>query len=273
MSKAKRKGSVLVERLHKFRRCNPLSVRAYAKDNSKNERHMKLAFRQTTRFIAGTLALALVLMAPDALPQSTEPVDADSLVLQLRGLPPELYLGPMSHLCNPAPATCSPPPLPRAEIKRQRIYSQLSALESAGVLALARGLQNAELSVRSNSALALYYLSDDSQSSDRAIPRVDIRAALPALIVALNSDLRTGALAAQAIGNIGAPGVAAVPALVRLLGSEDEGLRNTACIALGDIGPAARSALPQLKIALADPSSNVRGFARLAIAKIGAAAP
>jgi hypothetical protein len=105
-------------------------------------------------------------------------------VLQLRGLPAELYLGPLTHLCNPAPAPCSPPPLPPAEIKRQRIYSQLSALESAGVLMLARGLQNADVSVRSNSALALYYLSDDSQSSDRAIPRVDIRAALPALIVA-----------------------------------------------------------------------------------------
>jgi hypothetical protein len=47
------------------------------------------------------------------------------------------------------------------------------------------GLQSADASVRSNYALALYYLSDDSQSSDRAVPRVDIRAVLPALIVAL----------------------------------------------------------------------------------------
>ena len=88
------------------------------------------------------------------------------------------------------------------------------------------------------------------------------------LIVALDSDSRTGALAAQAIGNIGGPGVAAVPALVKLLSSEDEGLRNTACIALGGIGPSARSALPQLERALTDPSNNVRGFARLAMAKI-----
>jgi hypothetical protein len=234
---------------------------------------MKLAFLQTTPFIAGALALALVLMAPDALPQGTEPVDADALVLQLRGLPAELYLGPVSHLCNPAPAPCSSPPLPPGEIKRLRIYSRLSALDGAGVLALARGLQNTELSVRSNSALALYYLSDDSQSSDRAIPRVDIRAALPALTVALESDSRTGELAAQAIGNIGAPGVAAVPALVKLLGSEEEGLRNAACVGLGGIGPSARSALPQLKVALADRSSDVRGFARLAIAKIGGNAP
>jgi HEAT repeat protein len=125
-----------------------------------------------------------------------------------------------------------------------------------------------DASVRSNSALALYVLSDESLSSDRVTSRVDILAALPALIVALDSDSRTGALAAQAIGNIGAPGVAAVRALVKLLGSEDEGLRNSACIGLGGIGPSARGALPQLKRALADPSNNVRGFARLAIAKI-----
>jgi hypothetical protein len=233
---------------------------------------MKLDF-QKTLVTGGMLALALVSLMPYARPQGTGSLDADAVVLQLQGLPAELYLGPMSHLCNPAPAPCSPLPLPPAEIKRQRIYSRLSALGSAGVLALARGLQNADVSVRSNSALALYALSDESISSNLVSPGVDIRAALPALIVALDSDLRTGALAAQAIGNIGAPGVAAVPALVKLLSSENEGLRNAACIALGDIGPSARSALPQLKVALADPSNDVRGFARLAIAKISPAAP
>jgi HEAT repeat protein len=234
---------------------------------------MKLDFRQQTPSVAVTLALALVSMTPDARPQGTEPLDADAVVLQLRGLPAELYIGPMSRLCNPAPAPCSPLPLPPAEIKRQRIYSQLSALGSAIVPALARGLQNVDASVRSNSALALYVLSDESLSSDRVTSRVDILAALPALIVALDSDSRTGALAAQAIGNIGAPGVAAVPALVKLLSSEDEGLRNSACIGLRGIGPSARSALPQLERALADPSNDVRGFARLAIAKIDGRLP
>jgi len=60
---------------------------------------------------------------------------------------------------------------------------------------------------------------------------------------------------------------------MKLLSSDDEGLRNAACIALGDIGPSAKSALPQLKRALDDPSNNVRRFARLAIAKIGASVP
>jgi HEAT repeats len=235
-----------------------------------NAHCMKLDFRQKAPLIAGTLALVLVSMTPDARSEGTE---ADAVVLQLRGLPTELYAGPGSYLCNPAPAPCAPPPLPAAEIMRQLIYGQLSALGSAGVTALAWGLRNADASVRSNSAFALYVLSDDSLSADRVAPRVDIRAALPALIVALSSDLRTRELAAQAIGNIDAPGVAAVPALVRLLGSEDEGLRNSACIALGGIGPSARSALPELKVALADPSYNVRGFARLAMAKIDGSAP
>jgi HEAT repeat protein len=234
---------------------------------------MKLDFRRQKPFIAGTLALALISLTHYAWPQSAQPVDADALVLQLRGLPAELYAGPGSYLCNPAPSPCSPPPLPSAEIKRQNIYSRLSGLGSASVPALARGLQNEDATVRSNAALALYVLSDGSSSSDRITPRVDIRAALPALIVALDSDLRTGALAAQAIGNIGAPGVAAVPSLVKLLSSKDEGLRNSACISLAGIGPSAKSALPQLEHALADPSNNVRGFARLAIAKINGSVP
>jgi HEAT repeat protein len=238
---------------------------------------MKLDF-QKTPLIAGTIALVLVSLTPDARSQGTGSLDADAVVLQLRDLPAELYIGPTSHLCNPAPAPCSPPRLPSAEIKRQRIYSQLSALGSASVAALARGLQNDDASVRSNAALALYVLSDESLSSDRVTPRVDIRAALPALIVALDYsamrlDSRTGALAAQAIGNIGARGVDAVPSLVKLLSSEDEGLRNGACIGLGGIGPSARSALPELKRALADPSNNVREFARLAIAKISGSVP
>jgi HEAT repeats len=232
---------------------------------------MTLDFLQKATFSWGTLAL--VLLTPYAWSQATEYMDADAVVMQLRGLPAALYTGPLSYFCNPAPAPCSPPPLPPAEIKRQRIYSQLSALGSAGVLALAGGLQNADVSVRSNSALALYVLSDDSLRPDQVAPKLDIRAALPALIVALGSDLRTGELAAQAIGNIGAAGVAAVPALVKLLASDEEGLRNSACIALAGIGPPAKSALPQLKTALADPSSDVRRFARSAIAKIAVSAP
>jgi hypothetical protein len=75
--------------------------------------------------------------------------------------------------------------------------------------------------------------------------------------------------AAQAIGNIAPYGAAAVPALVTMLQSTGEGLRNSACIELRGIGPAAKDALPALERALSDdPSKDVRPFAQLAIASI-----
>jgi HEAT repeat protein len=69
---------------------------------------------------------------------------------------------------------------------------------------------------------------------------MDIRAALPALIAALqDADGSVRAWSAQAIGEIGPDAAQAVPALVMLLGNADEGSRNSACIALYGIGPAA----------------------------------
>jgi HEAT repeat protein len=62
--------------------------------------------------------------------------------------------------------------------------------------------------------------------------------------------------------------VSAVPALIRLLDSSNEGDRNAACIGLAGIGAAAESALPALKQALSDPSAQVRGFAKRAIERI-----
>jgi hypothetical protein len=171
---------------------------------------MKLEFHQKAPLIAVTLALVLVALTPYARSQGSGSLDANAVVLQMRGLPAELYAGPGSYLCNPAPAPCSPPPLPPAEIKRQRIYGQLSALGGAGVPALARGLQNVDTSVRSNSALALYVLSDGSLRPEQVALKLDIRSALPALIVALGSDSRTGALAAQAIDLAGYLGVLAL---------------------------------------------------------------
>lgn len=60
-----------------------------------------------------------------------------------------------------------------------------------------------------------------------------------------------------------------MPALVKLLASDDEGLRNSACMGLEGIGPPAIDALPALRVALADPSPDVRQFAQSAIASIG----
>ena len=55
-------------------------------------------------FIAGTIALALVSLTSYARSEGSGSLDADAVVLQLRGLPAELYTGSISHLCNAAPA-------------------------------------------------------------------------------------------------------------------------------------------------------------------------
>jgi HEAT repeat protein len=69
---------------------------------------------------------------------------------------------------------------------------------------------------------------------------------------------------------VGPAAAGAVPALIRMLASEDEGSRNSACIALAGIGPAAREALPALRRAESDSRPNVRRFAGRAIERIGA---
>jgi hypothetical protein len=211
----------------------------------------------------GLLLAALFLVHPSS--RAAEPEDADALVQDLRGLPPQIDLGPMSWICN-RDSPCPPPPPRPAEVKRRRIYAQLRAYGSAAVPALARGLESPDASIRSNSALALEVLSERWPRDQTPI---DIRAALSALVIALEDpDTMTAGRAAQAIGNMGAYGRPAVPALVKMLQSTDEGLRDSACIGLRGIGPAAKDALPALEQALSDPSSNVQRFAQLAIASI-----
>jgi HEAT repeat protein len=132
---------------------------------------------------------------------------------------------------------------------------------------LAQGLKDPNVQLRKNIALALNVLAGNW--FDRSKPKMDIRAALPALITALqDSDGNVRAWSAQAIGEIGPDAARAVPALIALLRSEDEGSRNSACIALYGIGPAAKEALPALQKALSDPSPDVRRFAQRAVEKI-----
>jgi hypothetical protein len=67
---------------------------------------------------------------------------------------------------------------------------------------------------------------------------------------------------------IGPSAAPAVADLVKLLTSDDEGLRNSACIGLRVIGPSAKGALTALGRARSDPSYDVRRFAELAIASV-----
>jgi HEAT repeat protein len=206
------------------------------------------------------LASALLAMSAFTLPHSDTSIagvqnPGDTIVQQLRDLPPLSGIARSDGTVDPL------------EQRRRALYQQLRQLGNDAVTALARGLRDPDVRIRKNVALALMALAGDW--FERSAPRMDIRACLPALIVALqDSDTNVRAWSAQAIGEVGSEAVQAVPALIALLMSSDEGSRNSACIALFGIGPAAKGALPALERALDDPSADVKRFARRAIEKI-----
>lgn len=152
---------------------------------------------------------------------------------------------------------------------RRSIYQQLLYLDAEAVAPLAQGLRDREVGMRRNAALAFGALGSGWWPFECGQRKVDISAALPALVGALaDSNPSVRGWSAQAIGGIGADAASAVPALVALLDDDWEGSRNSACIALRGIGPAASAALPALRRALRDPSSDVRRFAAAAIESI-----
>lgn len=223
------------------------------------------------RLAAGLLGIALLSSVIASAPASAaQPVSGDTLVEELRDLPPYIDAGPMSVLC-PEHRPCPRPPPPPAEVKRRRILNQLHALGRAAVPALAKGLASSDVNLKRNVTLALGALADDAWSWDRGPAKVDIRGALPALIGALRDpDSMVRARAAEAIGEIGPDAAPAVPALIGLL-RPGESARAMVCLALSRIGPAAASALPALTALLSDPDAYVAKLARLAIASIGGA--
>jgi HEAT repeat protein len=205
----------------------------------------------TSLALTGTVA-----MGPPAGLSSSVQDPADEVVQQLRQLP------------TPLPATArSDGTVDPVEQRRRELYGELRRLGADALPPLARGLKDPDVQLRRNVALALNVLAGNWY--DRSKERMDIRAALPALIAALqDADGSVRAWSAQAIGEIGLDAAQAVPALVMLLGNADEGSRNSACIALYGIGPAAKAALPALEKALSDPSADVRRFAQRAVEKI-----
>lgn len=181
---------------------------------------------------------------------------AELLVSELRQFPAAL-----------AAAAPSDGRLDPTEERRHVVYEQLWALGPAALPALIRGPAHPDVEVRRN--VALFLVAAAGRWYEPSRPRLDIRAGLDALIAALmDADARVRGLAAQAVGEIGAQALPAVPALIQLLASPDPGSRNSACIGLTGIGPGARAELPALRKALSDPSADVRRFARRAIGVI-----
>jgi HEAT repeat protein len=161
--------------------------------------------------------------------------------------------------------------LPPEETKRLQIYDQLDRLGAAGVKALARGLQSSDVNLRLHVLLALGVLGGgwSLREDGSGLPKIDISAALPALMRALgDSNPNIRASAAFDIGEMGSSALVAVPKLAALLSDEELAVRVDACLGLEGIGPAAKSALPALRRTLSDPSAYVRKTAQVEITNI-----
>lgn len=90
-------------------------------------------------------------------------------------------------------------------------------------------------------------------------------------ILERDSDDESRRRAAYALGQIGPPAEAAVPALAAALESRSLELRHSAADALGRIGPAAKDAVPKLLAGLASPVNDIYfyRYAAKALGRIG----
>lgn len=139
--------------------------------------------------------LALSLMActhradrePAACTRPPTPGPADTLAKELRNLPPYLDSGVVISACPEPPRSCPPPPASPSVLKRERIYRQLFALGNASILALAQALTCSDRNLRLNAELAQGELAGPAwERNDHYRSKMDISAALPALMYALN---------------------------------------------------------------------------------------
>ena len=187
---------------------------------------------------------------------------------QLQGLAPGALVEQLRGLTAPIPAhPVGHPTVGDPERLRERIYEELLDWGTRSVPALVAGLEDSDVRLRRNVALALGALSGGWWTFECGPAKVDVRAALPALVVALrDADSKVRMWTAEVIGSLGAAAAAAaVPALTRLVGDSDEGARCSACAALGRVGAPAKTALPALRTALSDKSEAVRRQAAVAI--------
>ena len=185
---------------------------------------------------------------------------------ELQGLAPDALVEQLRDLPTPLPPGLK---VSDAERRRRSIYEELLDWGARSVPSLVAGLNDPDVRLRRNAAIAFDVLAGGWWPFECGSARVDIRPALPALVAAFeDSDPNVRAWAAQAVGGIGTNAADAVPALTQLLKNGEEGSRNSACIALARIGPGAKAALPALRAALSDERQDVRRFAARAIQRI-----
>jgi hypothetical protein len=203
-----------------------------------------LRMRRGYHAIGFTMLLTIVAAFParGAVGAGTEGIgvwDPDGLVAQIRAMPPILAPRMGGGICAER-GPCDEPPVPPVEAKRKQVYDELYSFGASIVPALARLLQSDDVTSKRNALLALDVLGGGWYFVNRKPSRVDISAALPALVAALgDSDATVRGWAAQSFAYVGPFAAQFVPQLEALLNDPDEGVRNSACIGLRGIGPAA----------------------------------
>jgi HEAT repeat protein len=122
---------------------------------------------------------------------------------------------------------------PQMELRRTAVLAEFRAFGVDAIPALNLALLDPDVLVRRNAVLILLNLSSDSQ---KRIERLNISAALPALMITLeDADSSVRGWSAQALGTIGAQGVRAIPALREALNDTSPDVRRLAQEAINNI--------------------------------------
>jgi len=143
---------------------------------------------------------------------------------------------------------------------RQIVVGDGEVEVAVAVPALLRALGDRDGDVRVQAALALWKVGHRTE------------ALLTLLVRALSvpgDEVPERGGAAEALGEIGAEGRAAVPSLIRALRSPDEKVRFLAARVLGAMGPAAASAAPELAVLLEGTAEGLAEQAAQALTKLG----
>jgi HEAT repeat protein len=179
----------------------------------------------------------------------------------------------------------------RSAIVRAAVSDALGSIGCPASLAVPElnvALKDSEPAVRTAAARALWRINGDAPKAvpvlaaalssqtgwQAALALGEIgapaSAAVPALLEALKREkvprpLRQTPVSALALGQIG---IASVPALITTLDNPDARVRTSATLALGFVGPNAASAVPQIVPLLNDPNPEVRRAATLSLGAI-----
>jgi HEAT repeat protein len=246
------------------------------------------ALRDSDQFMRGYAADALASIGPvakDAVPALlaalNDPRDEEHLHARYKAALALAQIGPDAKVALPA--------LVKALGDEERSVRYAAASVLCGMRADAAEAAPALIKLLGSD----YSMFGDSRSGMRASIMDIGTGVIPALIEALGDDsVKVRDFAATILGQfgpvasdavpaledlgsasaLGRIGVAAIPALTRLLGHADAKTRMLAAVALLRFGPDASPAIPSLAKALADKNAGVRRHASRALGSIGVAA-